>query len=309
MSTCNCTNPYKNFGVSSCPFKIDVLHRMIFVPLFDTSGTENEFANVAAVTKAALQAKFDNVTKANRFFASPFLDNVVPATGDDINVDLNIQRVYKLRDGKVSYTAIITPKYGAHPDLLSRLRSLECGQWGYYGIDELGNFEYITDESTKLKVKPIQLSHISVKEMKASNDMPYHIMLSFDISTNMDAGLIRIIAKSSLDFDGNSDVDVYALRDVDVAYTSITTTGCRAYFFVPEYNEGVEGLLVADISLTEISPAAGPGALSSLTPVSGSPGYYDIVWVAEAPSDKLRITTTKSRYDFTLANAEDIDIP
>ena len=64
---CDCSTGKLNTAPNSCPDLLQITKRIILVPKYKADGTVNEFANVAAVTKDALQAKFDENDIDDRF--------------------------------------------------------------------------------------------------------------------------------------------------------------------------------------------------------------------------------------------------
>ena len=308
LNPCVCGQSVQNLGINSCPDLLQNIRRFIFVPEFNSLDVENTIATVAAVTKAALQAKFDNTTAGDRFFPSALLEEVVGAVADTTFKTYASGRKSSGIEGITSYTATIPTEAGAAPRLYSKMKSMKCKSFGFYGIDEAGNFMYKTD-SAGILVKPIMFVAWDVKLIPPTNETGYEIMVTFDIRDDMDMGLVRYINANSLDFNGNSLTEVYSLFDLSVAYTSITTTGCHAYY-TTEYGIGVTGVTLAQVAFNEISPTPGAATVSSVTAdtVSGD-GHYDIVWVAQTSGDLLRSTITKPRYDSALADAEDCLIP
>ena len=110
-----------------------------------------------------------------------------------------------------------------------------------------------------------------------------------------------------LDYTGS---DLYGLIDADATYSAITTAGFTATITSTCYGGAVEGLLLGDFSLAEVSPTPGVESIASVT--ESSAGVYDIVLTTPAASTEVfRLSASKDRFDFSEMSdgTNDITIP
>ncbi|MDH3879527.1 MAG: hypothetical protein OET18_16930, partial [Desulfobacterales bacterium] len=87
-----------------------------------------------------------------------------------------------------------------------------------------------------------------------------------------------------------------------------TSAGFTATITSTCYGGAVEGLLLGDFTLTEISPTPGAAVISSV--IESSPGVYDFV-ASTTSADVVRLSASKDRFDFSEMSdgTNDITIP
>ncbi len=299
---CICGQSLTDLGISSCPDAMQNAKRLIFVPEFDNSGDKNEFANVAAVTKTALQAKFDAASELDRYYPSPLLENVEDVRAETVFQEFNSGLKSKVRNGIRTFTGYVTAPNGASSIWLEKIKSWFCNASGIYIIDKNSNFIYATDLTTKLKVQPIMIERGSfdAQLVKATDAEVQMIMITFDIRENMDDGLLRYIPAEDLDFDGLSDADVYALLDVVNTYSGIAQTTVTMTMTTDQYGLPVTGLVIGDFALYNNTGAA---AVIPSSVTESADGVYDIVFPSQTVGHVIQPTVTKSRYDFEAVNS------
>ena len=187
MANC-CT--LSNSQGDACPSILDIAKRLIIVPEVDGSGAKNELANEAAVTKSALQAKFDAADKDDRYFPISILENVEDVRAEPTFFEFNSGRKAKIKEGTRTFTGFI-PFQG--PEYLGKLEEWACSKFGVYVIDKSGNFIYSTDESTKVKVQPIMVDQesFSAELVKKTDAEPIMIKITFDFRETEKDSLLR----------------------------------------------------------------------------------------------------------------------
>lgn len=302
---CQCTLGKQNTQENSCPDLMQIAARIIIVPKFKADGTVNELANVAAVTKAALQAKFDAADIDDRWFPLSQFKNVEDTRGDSIFEEFTDRSKVKIDEGKRMFTGYIVNQ---GTKLLEKLKSWACQEFGIYIIDKNSNFVYITDVATELKVQPIAVDANSWEAIliKATDTTVAKIKISFDFKQNMKDEYLRYIAAEDLDFDGLNTADVYGLYTViAAAATNLSTTGFKMAL-ATDYKLPVKNLLIGDFALYNVTDSA---SVSISTMTENPDGTYAFTFAAQTSSDVLRLTPTKSRYDFADVVAETITIP
>lgn len=296
----NCIN-FKNLGAATCPNLAKIARRLEFIPEFDSSQTKNEFANEAAVTKAALQAKFDAANIKDRFFVTPLLENVEDIRSETTFQEFNSGNKKRVKKGVRHFIGYFTDE---HPLLLEKLESWRGQDFGINIIDSAKNYIYSTDKETKTKVQPILVDGESfdVQLMKSTDAEVNMIKIEFDYRTEAEDSLLRYIDANSLDFNGLSSSDLYSLWDVESTFTSPVAAGVTVQLDT-DYGIAVEGLLVGDLAIYNITTSAAV-VPTSITESTTVPGSYDIVYPAQTPANVLRFTFTKSKYDFALVTAD-----
>ena len=291
MANC-CT--LQNSRGDLCPSIMDIAKRLIIVPEVDGSGAQNKFASEAAVTKSALQAKFDAADKDDRFFPLSIIENVEDLRAEPTFFEFNSGRKAKVKEGTRTFVAYI-PFQG--PEYLGKLEEWGCSKFGVYIVDKAGNFIYATDSSTKTEVLPILVDHesFSAELMKKTDGEPIMIKLTFDFRETEKDSLLRAIDKDSLDFDGLSSTDVYGLWDITHAVTNIGAGSFTSTITEEIYGFAIEGLVLADFSLYNVTESS---SVSLSTAPETSEGVYEITFpVGTTTGDTLRLSVNKAGYD------------
>jgi len=301
---CQCTLGKENTQQNSCPELAQIAARIIIVPKFKADGTVNEITNVAGITKAALQAKFDANDIDDRWFPLSEFKNVEEVKADTIYEEFTDKSQVAIDEGKRSFTAYIINQGSI---LLGKLKSWGCQEFGIYVIDKNGNFIYTTDSSTLLKVQPIAVDQNSWQAtlIKATGTTVAKIKISFNFAQNMQDEYLRTRAAEDLDFDGLNTADVYALytcsgvgASVGVAHTSMSMA------ITTDYGLPVKGLLITDFFDTHGGTHSklyntSTSAAVSIVSVTESPdGTYTFTFAAQSAGNVMRCTPDKSRYDF-----------
>jgi hypothetical protein len=301
MSKC-CTAVKKNTAGNKCPELMDVAKRLIFVPEFGSDGLKNEFANEAAVTFAAIEAKLNNVNTLDRIYPLEIIENVEDLRAETVFFEFSSGRRARVRDGVRTATAYI-PYQG--PEYLAKIKAWGCSAFGIYIADKSDNLIYITDKSTGLKVRPIMIDNntFDAQLVKKTESDPLMIMITFDYRQSQADELLRYIEASELDFSPVE--DIYGLFDVTATYSAISTTGFTAALKV-DYGFPVTGLVAGDFALYNVTTAA---AVAIVTAVEVVPGSYAFTFTAQTAGNVIIPTPTKNRFDFSAVVANPVTIP
>lgn len=286
----NCANTPKNLGFRELQNNLRHLKRLILVNTYDSSGVLTELANNAAVTKSALQAKFNAANTQDRFYPTPIIKNVA-ITSDDPKVSTDDDdQAYFIRHGKIAFEGYI---WNPTEDVIRKLASWNYkGEIAFYGIDNAKNFKCLRDTETLLKVRPIPLRSFYVNAVEPTADDVYKAKVTFEIDVDDLRYYMDHINYCDLDFDGLSANDVYSLEDVSLSVTNPTGTGFTVTaVFTEDPTEKVDVLKVANLLLTK---AGNPVSISALTL------QEDGTYIAEAvmTANEHVLTGSKSRYSF-----------
>ena len=289
---------YENTAGNKCGFLHAVNQRIILVPKYDATGTLNTLATIAGVTKTALQDKFKAALVANRYFPLGKMENVTFERGEADFQEFDSGNMEFVQDGKKSFVGFITMKNGAGPALLKRLNSFTDKEFGFFGIDTVGNFGYQLD-SAGVIVKPVPIDGNSwrCRWIEPKYKEAGGIEVKFSVLDDFDDGDFRYIAKADLDFDGRNNGDVFALWDITITEVSNTLTEL-VVTVTTDYGVAVTGqttvgfwYLYNTTDSAEITPS---GVVESTT----TPGQYTLTFSAQTPSDaySLNLVSTQ-RYD------------
>lgn len=293
-------NTFKNLGAAACAYMMANAKSICIVPTVDSAGDANKFTTIGAVTKAALQAKFDAPNIKDRFFWVHKFEQVEQPKADNTNWESDTGTIVNLRQGPTSFTGwILTP----HPSLVGKLEAFKGEDFGLLIGGEDHSLQYETDKATELEVIPIAVDGGSwdARYIKRANDIPEHIELTFNFSSENDDSLLRSEKWGNLDFDPLSLIDCYSLNDVTLSATFTSTTAVGTLTLVDNYGSPIEGLTGTDgLILATAVYNVTDSAYQVLTSVSEtSAGVYALTYTASATaSDALRANPVKSRFSF-----------
>jgi hypothetical protein len=281
----NCNTDFKNVANHDCANELSAIRRTIILPLYDKDGNVNEFANVAAFTKVALQAKLNAANIADRFFPTSMLNNVeAPAAEPKVEAD-DMEIDHFIRHGVESFKAKmweVNHKYLARWANFNHKKNL-----GYFGIDTKGNIEYMTDSATELKVRPIPLESLYFDLENPQSESVFKGTISFKRNLQENKYLRRVINVDDLDFNPLSTADVYGLYDVIISGSPTGSGGSITFLIDGNASQPVLGLKKEDLVLTT-------GTITSLTEVGA--GVYTAAWTLS--SGTFTLTGSKSKYSF-----------
>jgi hypothetical protein len=290
---CSCDDLGGNLGGNPCSDGIGVLSRLILVPKYDESGAVNNFADISAVTKSALQAKFDNAVVGDRFFATPVFDQVVNERSETTFFEADSGAKYRVKEGVRTFTAQFLNQ---GTPLLAELEKFTCNSLlGFYGIDQNGNFIYQQCDG-EITVDPIEIQRGSwdASYVWAKSGEPSMVTLTFSIKESSDDSKLKWESADNLDFDGLENNDVYGLLNGNVTYNTQSTTVLNLTLKT-DYNTLIKGLIQTDFALYNVTTASAV----TISAFDETPaGTYDLTYAAQTASDVLRLTPTKAKYDF-----------
>ena len=299
---CNCdVISLGNTGTPDCSLIADVAAFPLLDMAKDSSGAPKERLKTDLTVFANLEPLLNAASPLDRIYPIGKFENVEHNREDDVFWTANSGKQAFVREGFKTFQGMII---NAPRELTAKLNSNACQSFGFHFLDDSN--QLVTKKgSDNTKCKPILIDPdtFRTKYMEATNDAPAMLMLSFQWkSTEKDAD-VKVVG--GLDYTGS---DLYGLIDADAVYSSISAAGFTATITSTCYGGPVEGLLLGDFTLTEISPTPGAVTISSVT--ESSAGVYDIV-ASSTSGDVLRLSASKDRFDFAEMSdgTNDITIP
>ena len=299
---CNCdVISLGNTGTPDCSLIADVAAFPLLDMAKDSSGAPKERLKSDLTVFANLEPLLNAASPLDRIYPIGKFENVEHNREDDVFWTANSGKQAFVREGFKTFQGMII---NAPRELTAKLNSNACQSFGFHFLDDSN--QLVTKKgSDNTKCKPILIDPdtFRTKYMEATNDAPAMLMLSFQWkSTEKDAD-VKVVG--GLDYTGS---DLYGLIDADAVYSSISAAGFTATITSTCYGGPVEGLLLGDFTLTEISPTPGAVTISSVT--ESSAGVYDIV-ASSTSGDVLRLSASKDRFDFAEMSdgTNDITIP
>ncbi len=287
--------PIQVTGSGTCPWNLQILRRVVLVPLKDDNGDINKITNVAGLTKAALQAKFDASTAYDRYYSTPLLENVEQPRAETTFFEYNSGNKARIKQGTRTFTGWWPD---SDPQFLGRMQSWYGQDFGFYGIDKWGNFVYsknLQDSSDDaLYPIPVDGSSWDVNMVTASDAEPFYNMVQFDYKQDFNDAAIRYVAIDKLDFDGRTS-DFYGLLPLVPTISSPSAGTSTTINVETDYEIGVSGLTASDFDAYNITDDASI-SISNAVENPNVEGEYTITSDSIASSDVVRWNVTKTKY-------------
>lgn len=306
--TCSCEEGFGNTGLPSCEEIMKVARAMIVVPTFKTDGTRNSLDVTSTIDQAAVTALLNATDENERFYPIPDFDNVEDVRGDNVTQDLNSGVSVFVQEGPRTFSGMLikfTPNY------LKKLQTFNCQQLSAYYVDLNGALIGKKEPGDTDNFYPIQIQkgtfHSKFEKPTDTAVQMINVTFTWDQTEN-DAFLEMILPTETPDVNW---LTQRGLLDVTSTYSNITTTTFTAdldnCFGTAITKQPVEGLVIGDFSLAELSPTPGPIVITSVT--ESAPGVYDFVIPAQTSADVLELTPSKDGFDFTDVVSNTITIP
>jgi hypothetical protein len=303
---CNCdVISLGNTGTPDCSLIADVAAFPLLDMAKDSSGAPKERLKTDLTVFANLEPLLNAASPLDRIYPIGKFENVEHNREDDVFWTANSGKQAFVREGFKTFQGMII---NAPRELTAKLNSNACQSFGFHFLDDSN--QLVTkkgSDSTKCKPILIDPDTFRTKYVEATNDAPAMLMLSFQWkSTEKDAD-VKVVG--GLDYTGS---DLYGLIDADAVYSSISAAGFTATITSTCYGGPVEGLLLSDFTLNEVSPSPGDITSNIASVLESSAGVYDFLFTTpETSGDVLRLSASKDRFDFAEMSdgTNDITIP
>jgi len=310
LPVCNCDTTLSNTGIGCSPI-VGVAKGLVFVPYFDEDGNQNGIDLTATINAAYFSALINQSDPWLRWYPIQGFKNVENTRADS--------KVEAYPDGSMGYVqqGIRTFK-GILPrkpqQLLDAIASMRCTDIGVYVIDLNGNLiGTITgqDSCDPGFLYPIRLDAQSVDGafMWGSDTTLAGISMGFNFDLSENDADLRVITATDA---GYNFQNLIGLVDVCSVYSNITDEGFTVDLRRTGYGTSVlnpdrlEGLVIGDFALYNTTTAL---SITITSVTESSPGIYDFVIPTQSIGDILRLTPTKTRFDFSAVVANLIEIP
>lgn len=300
---CTCDYTLSNSGTPNCPSIAKGARMLIAMNIYKDDGTKNKIPLATLEDQSLMQALIDEAVAENRIYPLPKMVNVENTRGDAVTEEFSDGSSAFIRKGVKSFVAEMKQLGYAYTGKLEENRYTEHG---YIIIDEDGNFIFLYDSSdaTNAFPIPIDLGSYDVNLMEhVQGTSIQKTRLNFNWSVDVTDGQLRTLKKPTA---YNPLTALKGLLDVNGEVSSITTT-TFTLTLTDDFGCAVSGLVIGDFSLEETSPTPASITITSVT--ESSDGVYDFVFPTETSADVLKVTPSKSGFDFTDVEALTITIP
>lgn len=294
--SCTCENSKQNLGVVNCQELMKYAEHIFLIPLSDDAGVANKIAANTVLNNAAIIAKLNDTDASQRWYLLKNVKNAVIAErGDDVMQSFDDGSSVFIEEG-VAKTSFIAA--GQSPVFTGKLKSFRCEKMGFMFVDKDGKlWGYASDTTGDMYPIAIMDNSLSVKPSYPTPTSQYNINVSFEWSKDAtDEGLASYSNTVSW-----VSTTIRSLLDIlagDV--TGETTTG---FTIALEYAYGdlnsklpVKGLVAGDFTLYNVTDSA---SVTISTCTESPSGTYTFTFAAQTASDVIRLSGSKSGFDFT----------
>jgi hypothetical protein len=306
METCEkCENGLVNTGIAKCSPVMVAARGMYLVNTYDSAGVRNFIDLSSNIDDVFLTARLNDADKSKRWYPLMGLNNVVQAVEDTVFDEPSNGIKYFVRKGKRSISAEI---WGVSEQYISKIDNNKCSELSAYIVDINGKLTgiYRGDDETKLYPVDISSGSWDSKPMPATDSTVSKGMISFDWSFNdvQNQKKLRVLNGDTVTADF---ISASGLVDVVVTVGAITATSVTFTAMID--NGGTSkipftGLLLADVIISEPPLTT---QIATAVSATATAGQYIATLPSQTTGDSLRLTITKTRFDF--GSAKTILIP
>lgn len=305
MKICECSATLNNTGTPSCPTLMRDAEMIILVPKYLSDGTLNTIDLTDLLDQAYFDGRVNSTDPLYRWYPLPRLKNPNSERGDAVYVDYEDLTKDFVHQGVRSFSLLLPNQ---EPTLLGKLESWRCQEFGIFIVDKNRSLIGMGDIDGFLRPIIIDQNSFTPNYIlpKATDVATIDIKFNFD-TDEQDADIRMILAS---EISPVNLVNLKGLLDVDSTYSSISTTGFTAKL-TTQYGsilnpKVVAGLVIGDFALYNLFDSL---AVTISTMVENPDGTYAFTFAAQGSGETLRLTPTKTKFDFTNVVANHIAIP
>jgi len=303
MASCTCDYSLQNTGTPNCEPIQKYTIGAILVPILDSTGTANFLSATVAITPAIIFARLNQTDASKRFYPLMNLKNATSEKGENIVETFDDQSAYIIAEGIRSDMFILAAK---SPTLVGKINSFQCEDMGVYYVDKAGNLVGMTDSAGNLFPIKIQKGTLSSIYTFPTSTTVAKITVKYQFEADeLDENLA--MATNTVNWS-----TINGLLDVNAVYSAPSTTTFVAAF---TYDYGyanaknpVTGLVAADFALYNVTDSASVTIISAVESTT-TKGTYTFTFAAQTSLDVLRLSGSRSGFDFSSIDDTTILVP
>lgn len=313
FEACSCGTGGRNTGQPNCIPTIKSTSRIIVMRSYANDGTRNsikktDFVN-GVLPEAFIDDKLNETDASKRWYLTSKINNITDTRAEPTTFDID-GVPFITNQGARSFAGSFYSNLGS-PTYAGVLNSFSCFQNAYYEVSVEGAIVGM-DGGDDLYPIGIQTGTLNAAVVKGSKTEPNSVLITFAVDElERDENMIQIgasaIEANLLNKRGLIDVVGSALDT-----PTITATAVRVDlgFIYGNFNSKIpfEGLTAADLSYDGGTTTAtvfnvdqsASVVVSSVTPVLGSAGLYDLVIASGGlTTEVISVALSKNGYEMT----------
>lgn len=291
---CSCETVMGNTGLPSCYKALTVATGIFMTPTYANDGTKNVIDTTDTIDDAYITAAINNADQSKRWYPLQKLNNVTSERAEPTFDTRSDGGRTKVKDGIRTFSFEI---WEGGTRLKKLIDKGGCREFSFFIINE-GRLIGLDLTDEQLELAPIRIAKDSlVANYLIATDTTVEkiaISLQFDQREN-DGNLSYVEVADDADLtDYKGLLDIYS----EIPDNTLTTVTVKLFNkYGPANNKNVlTGLVAGDFALYNVTDSAAVTVSSS---VESPDGTYLLTFTAQTANDVLRITPTKTGYDFT----------
>ena len=288
---CSCSNGKGNTGFPSCLPTNEIPVGLIFQDTFDSTGTRNFLAGASIGSEDYLNGLAQNTDTSVRIYPIQDVAEGVTERGESTFYTDSLGVNHFLKKGERTFVG--EKVTNATPKLVDKINTFKCNQMSVYIVGHLGGIFGISTTAGQLEGFELVKNTMDVRWVFMTSAKAANIPLTFTMADSFTDGEIMKFENSQIEDNAKT---LSGLTDVDGAVDGTITTSAFTVDLVSQYGSvsdltEIEGLLVADFLLTEISPTPGVTTISSINESSAGK-YVFTVTTTSADVNHLTLSST-----------------
>lgn len=289
--SCTCSSGVGDTGLTSCLPTNEITSGLLFQQTESSAGVRNNLAGATIGTADYLTGLTQDSDSTVRLMPLQNLVEVVDERGETTFYTDNTGVNHELKEGERIFNGEVL--INASPQLYGELKKFKCVQMSVYNVGDKGGVFGDSTVTSVLEGFEIVKNSMSFNFVKKTPAKPAHITVQFTYADTVDDA--NIYKYDSTEISDNAKtleglIPVNGTIDGVVTITEFTADLVTIYGTALTLTK-IEGLVLADFLLTEISPT--PGVTTITGVVESSAGKYVFtVTTTSADVNELTLSST-----------------
>lgn len=291
---CSCETVMGNTGLPSCYSPLKHASGIFMTPTYANDGTKNVIDTTDTIDDAYILAAINNADQSKRWFPLQKLNAVASERADPTFDTRSDGGQALVKEGIRNFSFEIWEGGARFKKQLDKGR---CREFSFFIINE-GRIIGLDLTDEQLELAPIRIAKDSlvVKYLFATDTTVEKVSVAFQFDQRENDGSLSYVeVADDADLTGYRGLlDIYS----EIVQNTLTTVTVKLFnkYGAANNKNVLTGLVAGDFALYNTTDSA---AVTVSSCVESPEGSYLLTFTAQTANDVLRITPTKSGYDFT----------
>lgn len=291
---CSCKTVMGNTGLPSCYKALTLATGIFMTPTYANDGTKNVIDTTDTIDDAYILAAINNADQSKRWFPLQKLNAVTSERAEPTYDTRSDGGNAFVKQGIRSFNFEIWEGGARFKKMLDKGR---CREFSFFIINE-GRIIGLDLTDEQLELAPIRIAKDSlvVNYLFATDTTVEKVGVTFQFDQREnDGNLSYVEVADDADLTGyRGMLDIYSTHVSNIL--TATTVKLFHKYGAANNKSALTGLLAADFALYNVTDTA---AVTVISCTESPEGTYLLTFAAQTEADVLRITPTKSGYDFS----------